>query len=128
MTLGPNDHLSILEMAERMYPLDSSEIRVLADALRATERLLERARDERDAAQLQVRLLQRQIAHFAELLTAWQEATREAVSGMHDYASSPIPKLLRNMIGVHSRLNAENLSDLQDTLNRFPSEEPSHEG
>lgn len=118
MTLDPKD-LSIREAAERGYPLDGSEALQLADALRATERQLERAQDERDSALLQVRLLQRQMHHLQALLSAWQEATREAVLGMDVDAPSPIPKLLMSMIAASSRASEENLAELRDTLAKF---------
>ena len=117
----PDDssYLSIREAAERGLPLSGEEARKIADALRATERMEEKARDERDSARLQIRLLQRQLRHVQELLSAWQTATTEAVSNMDIDAPSPIPKLLMSMMAASARANQENLADLKETLSHF---------
>lgn len=114
-----SSYLSIREAAERGLPLTGDEALKLADALRATERMEEKAREERDSARLQVRLLQRQLHHVQDLLAAWQTATTEAVSNMDVGAPSPIPKLLMSMMAATSRANQENLADLKETLSHF---------
>lgn len=117
MTLDPK--VSIRESAERGFPLDGDEARQLALALLATERTLDQVKSERDSGILQVRALQRQTSHLQALLSAWQEATREAVLGMDVDAPSPIPKLLMSMMAATSRASSENLSELRDTLAKF---------
>lgn len=112
-------YLSIRECAERGLPLTGDDALALADALRATERMEQKAREERDSARLQIRLLQRQLRHVQELLSAWQTATTEAVSNMDVDAPSPIPKLLMSMMAATSRANQENLADLKETLSHF---------
>ena len=114
-----SSYLSIREAAERGLPLTGDEALKLADTLRATERMGEKAREERDSARLQVRLLQRQLRHVQDLLAAWQTATTEAVSNMDVGAPSPIPKLLMSMMAATSRASSENLSELRDTLAKF---------
>lgn len=112
-------YLSIRECAERGLPLTGDDARKLADALRATERMGDRSREERDQALLQIRLLQRQLRHVQDLLAAWQTATTEAVSNMDPDAPSPVPKLLMSMMAATSRANQENLAELRETLSRF---------
>ena len=119
MTDPVDSYLSIRECAERGLPLTGDDARALADALRATERMEQKARDDRDSARLQIRLLQRQLRHVQELLSAWQTATTEAVSNMDPDAPSPIPKLLMSMMAATSRANQENLAELRETLSHF---------